>query len=103
MSSQMPRSAYGYCARCDMAFPLGELVRDGEMNGVRVCYHCYDPYQPQRDIPTFGSDEGALYDPAPPVIRDGEAVLKGQVYDARLNHIPLIPLTLKVTDPKVLL
>lgn len=58
------RYTQGFCQRCSLNFPHGELQFDGEVKGLLVCGACYDPPHPQ-ERPAKIYDPIALRRPAP--------------------------------------
>jgi len=59
--------ALGICDRCGFTYKLAELkyeVQDEVRNGLRVCFSCFDPDQPQYRVGQLQtSDPQALYNP----------------------------------------
>lgn len=60
------KKALGICDRCGFTYKLNELRYETEnkvRNGLRVCYTCYDPDQPQLDVNLVSTiDPQTLYD-----------------------------------------
>lgn len=56
--------AIGICDRCSRKFPLGELYRDPNFPGLRVCREDLDNYDPWRE-PARTPEQIALRYPRP--------------------------------------
>jgi len=61
------KKALGICDRCGFTYLLKDLryeVQNKVKNGLKVCYECYDPDQPQYDVNELSTiDPQSLYDP----------------------------------------
>lgn len=61
--------ALGICDRCGFTYKLAELkyeVQDEIKNGLRVCYDCFDPDQPQFQVGKLNiTDPMSLFNPRP--------------------------------------
>ena len=61
------KKALGICDRCGFTYRLKDLryeVQNKVKNGLKVCYECYDPDQPQYDVNELSTiDPQSLYDP----------------------------------------
>tara|TARA_R100000935_G_scaffold18029_1_gene34879 strand:+ start:2424 stop:2762 length:339 start_codon:yes stop_codon:yes gene_type:complete len=59
--------ALGICDRCGFTYKLKELkyeVQNKTNTGLKVCYECFDPDQPQYNINSVTTlDVQSLYDP----------------------------------------